>query len=94
MTNIDRYRPESREWIVKSVGGRADARSGFEVTFGPFQTAQEANDAKHQLRGAVEELREALRKIIDADRRDAGDGRIVATLAQWAQIRLRELGGQ
>lgn len=37
--------------------------------------------------------REWCKAILDADQRDMGDGRILATLANMATVRLRELGG-
>lgn len=47
-----------------------------------------------QLQGAVEAEREWCREIIDVDTRDKGDGRLLATLANMAAVRLRELGGR
>ena len=48
---------------------------------------------KQRLVGAVDREREALRMILKADQASDWD-RAIPTLAQWAEARLREIGGQ
>lgn len=60
----------------------------------PSDGEMEIAQLRRQLRGAVEAEREWCLRILDVDQRDAGDGRLLATLANMAAVRLEELGGR
>lgn len=84
------------ETAADTLARLADLTEGlpFEETDDDAALVERAIRLTHTVKGAVEAERAWCKGILDADQRDASDGRILATLANMAATRLSELGGQ
>jgi hypothetical protein len=92
MDNIE-HAPKIRPgqvWLCVEHHEDPDADCSCGLT--PYLPRSEVEALERQLAGAVDAEREALRMILKADQGDWD--RTIPTLAQWAEARLSEIGGQ